>query len=517
VKKSWVVGSVAIAAPLVLAVCVDVASTPAPLALSRTAATTSQFAAPAHVSVSSVTPTWATVRFVLPSSDWSATSERVDVYRADGQAAAAVFSATVATSPVTVTGLKPSTGYYAEVSVNAANGRAASASQVSSEFTTTTGPAASAPTASSTTFAPAPGPAPTSPAAASTSPAPAPTWMTSAPGPAPASSSPAPVPTDSATVTDPASASPAPTDSAPAPDPAITLPAAFPTDSAPASDPTSPAPAPTVPAPSPTDSATAPAPVAGLPYAPALSAYSTVAQSYSASDIVNDGWAQDANDTEEGGGSCPVANTTYSSALDAVVLSTNGQPTNSATADCAHIRSQFTVPTSGDVVEAKIWLPGSTTGSTLLDWASMWTDGANGVNGTENWPADTEVDAVETQYGASYVSTHYGSPSPSGGSTGDWTTEPQGWEPAGASYAASAPGVPDVQPGWNVVDIEFTSTVANIYYNGALYVTIPASTLTHLPAYLDFGISGPNGGDSNSSQWPAGPATEDVQYVKVFS
>jgi len=242
-----------------------------------------------------------------------------------------------------------------------------------------------------------------------------------------------------------------------------------------------------------------------------------VSQSYSASDIVNDGWAQDANDTNEGGNSCPVANTTYSSALDAVVLTTNGQVTGSAGADCGHIRSQYTVPTSGDVVEAKIWLPGLSGASTLLDWASMWTDGANGTNGTENWPADTEVDAVETQYGASYVSVHYGSVSSSGGSTGDWTTEPQGWEAAGASYATPSSAVPDVQPGWNTVDIEFTSTVANIYYNGQLYVTIPANALTHLPAYLDFGIGGPNGNDPNNAQWPSGPATEDVQYVKVFS
>jgi hypothetical protein len=175
------------------------------------------------------------------------------------------------------------------------------------------------------------------------------------------------------------------------------------------------------------------------------------------------------------------------------------------------------VPTSGDVVEAKIWLPGSTTGSTLLDWASMWTDGANSTNGTENWPADTEVDAVETQYGVNYVSTHSGSVSSSGGSTGDWTTEPQGWEPAGAIYATPEPSVPNVQPGWNVVDIEFTSTVANIYFNGGLYVTVPANILSHKPAYLDFGISGPNGNDPNNAQWPSGPATEDVQYVKVFS
>ncbi|MGH3209106.1 MAG: hypothetical protein ACRDNO_15230 [Trebonia sp.] len=231
---------------------------------------------------------------------------------------------------------------------------------------------------------------------------------------------------------------------------------------------------------------------------------------------------------QRGGGTCPVANTTYSSALDAVVLSTAGQPDTPANAtDCAHVRSQFTVPTSGDVVEAKIWLPGLSSATTfggtsypagaLLDWASMWTDGADSTNGTEDWPADTEVDAVETQYGASYVSIHYGTASSSSSSTGIWTTEPNGWEPAGAIYAASNAGVPNVQAGWNVVDIEFTSTVANIYYNGELFTTVPASVLSHDPAYLNFGIGGPNGYDPNSPEWPAGPATEDVGYVKVFS
>jgi hypothetical protein len=222
-----------------------------------------------------------------------------------------------------------------------------------------------------------------------------------------------------------------------------------------------------------------------------------------------------------------VANTTYSSSLNAVVLTTAGQPATSTSTDCAHIRSQNTVPTSGDVVEANIWLPGlgsattfggdSYPAGTLIDWASMWTDGANSTNGTENWPADTEVDAVETQYGTNYVSIHYGSLSKSGGSTGDWTTEPKGWEGTGAVYATPNSGVPNVQPGWNVVDIEFTSTVANIYFNGELYVTVPASVLSHQPAYLNFGISGPNGNDPNYPKWPAGAGTEDVQYVKVFS
>ena len=262
------------------------------------------------------------------------------------------------------------------------------------------------------------------------------------------------------------------------------------------------------------------------PYAPALSSYTTLAQSYSARDIINDGWAGYANDTNEGNGTCPVANTTYSSSLDAVVLTTTGQPTTVTTA-CAHIRSQHTVPTSGDVVEAKIWLPGLTSAQafggttypagTLVDWATMWTNGANTTNGAESWPADTEIDPVETQYGTNYLTVHYGSRTASGDSTGNWTTLPQGWAGAGAIYGTPDAGVPNVRAGWNVVDIEFTSTVANIYYNGELFTTVPASVLSHDPAYLDFGISGPNGYDPNNPEWPAGPATEDVQYVKVFS
>jgi hypothetical protein len=262
------------------------------------------------------------------------------------------------------------------------------------------------------------------------------------------------------------------------------------------------------------------------PYAPALSSYTTLTQSYSARDIIDDGWAQYANDTSEGSGTCPVANTTYSSSLDAVVLTTTGQPTTVTTA-CAHIRSQYTVPTRSDVVEAKIWLPSLSSAQTfdgtaypagtLLDWASMWTNGANTTNGTESWPADTEIDPVETQYGVNYLSVHYGSLTANGGSTGNWTTLPRGWAGADATYATPNAGVPGLRAGWNVVDIEFTSTVANIYFNGKRYITIPASALSHKPAYLNFSLSGPNASDPNSPHWPAGHGTEDVQYVKVFS
>jgi hypothetical protein len=262
------------------------------------------------------------------------------------------------------------------------------------------------------------------------------------------------------------------------------------------------------------------------PYAPALSSYKTLAQSYSAKEIVQGNWARYANDSHEANGTCPVANTTYSSSLNAVVMTTTGQPTTVTTA-CAHIRSQHTVPTRGDVVEAKIWLPGLSSAKTfggtaypagtLFDWATMWTIGANSTNGVESWPADTEIDPVETQYGANYLTVHYGSPAANGTSTGNWTTLPQGWAGPDAIYATPNAGVPNVHAGWNVVDVEFTSTVANIYFNGKRFITIPAIALSHKPAYLNFGISGPNGSDPNHATWPAGRGAEYLQYVKVFT
>src|ERR1700722_16965484 len=276
----------------------------------------------------------------------------------------------------------------------------------------------------------------------------------------------------------------------------------------------------------PVASASAATTASAAPYVPALSSYKTLAQSYTAKEIFDDNWAVYANDSHEGNGTCPVANTTYSSSLNAVVLTTTGQPTTVTTA-CAHIRSQHTVPTSGDVVEAKILLPGlssaqtfggtSYPAGTLLDWATMWATGASATNGAESWPADTEIDPVETQYGVNYQTVHYGSRTATGDSTGNWTTLPQGWAGADATYATPNAGVANVRSGWNVVDIQFTSTVANIYFNGKLYITIPGSALSHKPAYLNFGISGPSGTDPNSAAGRSGRGEEDVQYVKVFS
>lgn len=503
-----------IAAPLVLAVCLNAAFKPSQtVALSGATQVMPRFAVPTNVTVPSVMPTWATVRFVLPSADAAAASEEVVVYSVTNGSATVTSSGTVAGTGtgVTVTGLRPSARYIVAVSVNAVQGHDASSWAMSPEFVTA---AATAGTAS----APA-----DSPGAATATPALTPTLT---PTPTPATSTGTSWPTfDVFPSTSPTFGSSSPAAGLPSATSAATSwPASAAATATTAPPVTS---APVTSAAAPATSASAAPSTATVPYAPALSSYNVLAQSYSATDIINDGWAQDANDTAEGGETCPVANASYSSALDAVVLTTQGGPATGGSTDCAHIRSQYTVPTSGDVVEAEIWLPSlssavtangtSYPAGTLLDWASMWTDGADSVNGTENWPADTEIDAVETQYGANYVSVHYGSAAAGGGSTGVWTTAPQGWGPAGTSYAAPDAGAANVQPGWNVVDIEFTSGDASIYINGGPFVTVQGSVLSHDPAYLDFGISGPNGYDPNYPTWPAGPATEDVAYVKVFS
>jgi peptidoglycan hydrolase-like protein with peptidoglycan-binding domain len=245
-----------------------------------------------------------------------------------------------------------------------------------------------------------------------------------------------------------------------------------------------------------------------LPYASALSSYSVLAQSYTASQMISGNWSTNANTTKEGGGTCPVANTTYDSANDAVKLSTNGTAANPGiNTDCGHIRSASGVSTNGTVVESKVWLPSNSSGQ-LIDWASYWTDGV--PTGGQSWPVTGELDAVETQYGVSYSSTHYGT------NNTTMSTTPAGWGalPAPVNNAAN-----DAVPGWNTVDIEFLTNWAgaNVYINGKLYASFPASAIPHYSAYVNWGISGPDGSDPNHASWPSGPGYEEVQYLKVFT
>jgi hypothetical protein len=261
-----------------------------------------------------------------------------------------------------------------------------------------------------------------------------------------------------------------------------------------------------------------------LPYASALSGYTNLAQSFTAKqmttpDANSKTWAQYADATQEGGNTCSTTDATYDATNDAVELSTNGLPTNQSGASCGHIRSATTVPTINSVVESKIYLPG-TSATTMLDWASFWTDGTN-ASGVENWPITGEVDAVETNFGRSYISIHCGCMADynaaSYGPTEVWTTEPSGWEDKDTTYATTS--APNIGPGWTVVDIAFNSDgTAGIYYNGTLYVTVPASVLTWNTGstYVNWGISGAYAAETQSN-WPTGAGAEEVQYMKVFT
>lgn len=264
-----------------------------------------------------------------------------------------------------------------------------------------------------------------------------------------------------------------------------------------------------------------------LPYASALSSYTTLAQSYTGQQIVSGGWAADADQSQEGGSSCSQLDVTYDSTNSAAKLTTNGKPTNQTGASCAHIRSEFTVPTKNSVIESKILMPG-TSATTMLDWGSFWTDGAikantsnNDGKGNENWPITGEVDAVETQFGRSYIGIHCGCMADYNASslspTEAWTTEPSGWEDKDTVYA-TASGT-NIGPQWTVVDIAFNAdNTATIYYNGVPYVTVPASVLSWNTgyAYVNWGISGAYAAESQSS-WPTGSGSEEVQYMKVFT
>jgi len=265
----------------------------------------------------------------------------------------------------------------------------------------------------------------------------------------------------------------------------------------------------------------------GTPYASALSSYKTVAQSYVFGDPKNQqtmvaAWANYADQSQEGGNKCSTTNATYDAANLAAKLTTTGSGSS-----CAHLRAPVPSPTKNSVLESKILMPGSSSTS-MLDWGSYWTDGANqntsdpnaGAS-NESWPKDGEVDAVETQYGQSYVSIHCGCRSDYNSSTNSstvWTTEPSGWEGSNVSYVA--PTGTNIGPVWTTVDIEFKSDGSvNIYYNGKLFTTVTASagkTSSWNTGYMyaTWGI-GPPG--ASSSSWPGGAGSEEVQYFKVFT
>lgn len=183
--------------------------------------------------------------------------------------------------------------------------------------------------------------------------------------------------------------------------------------------------------------------------------------------------------------------------------------------DCGIIQSPGQYPTSSGAIETLIRFSGVTAGGSFADWASFWLFGSN-------WPAGGEIDAVETQYGNSYVSYHYGSGSSSQATTDPWSY-PAKTVQLSPKNTTSAPAAPNILPDtWTYVTLAFGKDASgnhecSVYYNGTLYCTIDGPWVTGAPMWITAG-TGFGGPVLGSSQTPYDqPGNIELQYIRVFS
>jgi hypothetical protein len=185
--------------------------------------------------------------------------------------------------------------------------------------------------------------------------------------------------------------------------------------------------------------------------------------------------------------------------------------------DCGVIQSPGTYPTASGVVETLIKFSGFTDGGSdvFADWASFWMYGPD-------WPQQGEIDAVETQYGNSFVSYHYGSGSSSQATTDPWTYAAKTVQ-LQPENSTSAPAAPNILPDtWTYVTLAFGKNAAgdyyvDVFYNGVLYTTIAGSYVTGDPMYITAGTGfGAAVLGSNQSAYDQ-LGNIQIQYVRVFS
>jgi len=188
-------------------------------------------------------------------------------------------------------------------------------------------------------------------------------------------------------------------------------------------------------------------------------------------------------------------------------------------ADCGVIQSPGTYPTASGVVEALVKFSGfvNASGHFFAGWASLWM-----FDGTD-WPTGGEIDAVETQFGTSFVSYHYGT---SGADT-EATTDP--WTYAAKKVQLSpkntsaVPVAPNIVPdAWTHVTLAFGKDSGgnhkcDVYYEGVLYCTISGAYVTGNPMLVTAGTSF-GASTLGSGQAPYDrPGTLELQYIRVFS
>lgn len=171
--------------------------------------------------------------------------------------------------------------------------------------------------------------------------------------------------------------------------------------------------------------------------------------------------------------------------------------TSGANGDCRSIQSPkaslSTAP--GTVYEALIRF------SSFHDWPALWMYGPN-------WPNQGEIDAVEGGPGASFVTWHQ---------AGNYTIGPDAWDDRQVPYAGMSH---DIQPGvWTTVDISFTSTGVDVYYQGSLYVHIPESVTTGGtdPMFLTVSEGSCNAEGTNVCNGGSSPqGSVQVQWIKQY-
>lgn len=191
---------------------------------------------------------------------------------------------------------------------------------------------------------------------------------------------------------------------------------------------------------------TQPAAGNGHPLPAALSSEHLVT-SWTPATLASAPWSTPANHP----GNCP-GNTPGSISL---VNGTAELRTSGAANDCESLQSPGLLPTKpGTSYEAVIDF------SSFHDWPAFWMYGSN-------WPQQGEIDAVEGGPGTSYVTWHQ---------EGNQTVGPDAWDDVQVPYAGTSR---DIQPGtWATVDISFTATGVDVYYQGQLYVHVPETVTT---------------------------------------
>lgn len=181
--------------------------------------------------------------------------------------------------------------------------------------------------------------------------------------------------------------------------------------------------------------------------------------------------------------------------------------TTAAAGNCTSIQSPSVTSTKpGMVYEADLYF--STFNGT---WPSLWMYG-------NSQPDQGELDAVEDNYGANYLTWHYascnGTASSSTISTGPWQYACKTNAPAPRTRNITAPS-------WNIVDIAFTATGFSVYYNGKLFDSIKENVTTpgNDPMWLTVSMGSCKQPTFNAcAKGTSGNAGNvQVKYIRIFS